>query len=284
MGFPPDVAERALLDCGRSCCICHKFCGFKIELHHIIQKSEGGADTYDNCIPLCLDCHAEVKAYNPKHPKGRQYNNSELKQHRDRWYDKVRNNQLITATPEHIELDRQMFMRIQEMLPSTGSISFIRGHGYSASFPIEKHKDLHKFYMEGEKPEFEFIDADLETFRARLDDNVGKFLNVIALKTFPSHLSGSNQVPPEWELHQPELYEETLEKIHDLAQKVCSSYDDLIRLGRRKLGVSMDNSSEHLEPLITIPEDPEKAAATLGRYFQGERLLLLLHALLRNNS
>jgi 5-methylcytosine-specific restriction endonuclease McrA len=84
MGFSADVAEKALLDCGRSCCICHRFRGMKTELHHIIQKSEGGADTYDNCIPLCFDCHAEVKAYNPKPPKGRQYTNSELKQHRDR--------------------------------------------------------------------------------------------------------------------------------------------------------------------------------------------------------
>ena len=42
MGFPPDVAESALLGCGRCCCICHKFCGTKMELHHIVQKQEGG--------------------------------------------------------------------------------------------------------------------------------------------------------------------------------------------------------------------------------------------------
>jgi predicted nucleotidyltransferase len=90
MSFPPKVAEKALLDSKRSCCICHKFCGVKIELHHIVQVSEGGENTYDNCIPLCLDCHAEVKAYNDKHPKGKKYRESELRQHRDRWYKKVR--------------------------------------------------------------------------------------------------------------------------------------------------------------------------------------------------
>ena len=60
MGFPERVATEALVLCGRSCCICHKFCGTKIELHHIKQKAYGGDDTLDNCIPVCFDCHADM--------------------------------------------------------------------------------------------------------------------------------------------------------------------------------------------------------------------------------
>ena len=92
MGFPLKVAQQALIDSGRCCCFCHKYCGIKIELHHIIQKAEGGEDTFENCIPLCFDCHAEVKAYNPKHPKGRQFSENELKSHRNNWYFIVKNN------------------------------------------------------------------------------------------------------------------------------------------------------------------------------------------------
>jgi hypothetical protein len=90
MGFSPQIAAQALLDCGCSCCLCQKFSGTKIECHHIIQESEGGLDTYDNCVPLCFDCHAEVASYNPKHPKGRKITSAELKGHRDRWYAKRR--------------------------------------------------------------------------------------------------------------------------------------------------------------------------------------------------
>jgi hypothetical protein len=86
MGFPPEVVERVLVACDRCCCICHKFCGTKIELHHIVQDADGGDNTFDNCIPLCFDCHAEVKAYNPHHPKGRKFTEGELIQHRDKWY------------------------------------------------------------------------------------------------------------------------------------------------------------------------------------------------------
>ena len=39
--------------------------------------------TEDNCIPLCFDCHVEVKQYNPKHLKGLKYTEGELKLRRD---------------------------------------------------------------------------------------------------------------------------------------------------------------------------------------------------------
>ncbi len=89
MGFPPDFAEKILISCQRACAVCHKFCGTKMELHHIKPKSEGGKDTYENCIPLCFDCHADVRAYDPTHPKGKKYTESELRGHRDSWYAKV---------------------------------------------------------------------------------------------------------------------------------------------------------------------------------------------------
>lgn len=90
MGFNSGAANQVLVDTGRCCAVCHKFCGFKIELHHIKQKADGGEDTYENCIPLCLDCHAEVKAYDPHHPKGRKYSEKELILHRDNWYSKIK--------------------------------------------------------------------------------------------------------------------------------------------------------------------------------------------------
>ena len=41
MSFPEAVAAEALAACERRCYICHKFCGRKIELHHIKQKADG---------------------------------------------------------------------------------------------------------------------------------------------------------------------------------------------------------------------------------------------------
>ncbi len=86
MSFPKKVEERALVACGRHCCICHQFCGPHIELHHIHQHADGGEDTFENCIPLCFNCHADMGKRDSHHPKGKGYSERELIAHRDNWY------------------------------------------------------------------------------------------------------------------------------------------------------------------------------------------------------
>jgi HNH endonuclease len=89
MGFPPSVKVKALVASGRHCCICHKFCGLKIECHHIVQEADDGPNTFENCIPVCFDCHSDMRSYDAKHPRGTKYSAQELREHRDRWYTKV---------------------------------------------------------------------------------------------------------------------------------------------------------------------------------------------------
>jgi hypothetical protein len=242
MGFPADISEKALLDCGRCCCICHKFCGFKIELHHIKQSSEGGEDSYENCLPLCLDCHAEVKAYNSKHPKGRKYTEPELKQHRDRWYEKVKNEHLLIIHPDCIDLDRKLFLKIREILPNKGgSIAFIRNHSYTTPFRIEVHDDLEKYKLQCENPDFEFIDSDLESSRCELTDSVESFLNTFGRVAFTIDRCKSDfeimAIYPHIKYSKPDIYHKAVDDLRQAAHKVCTAYDDLVRLGRRKLAV-----------------------------------------------
>lgn len=242
MVFPADVAEKALLDCGRCCCICHKFCGFKIELHHIIQKSEGGEDSSKNCIPLCLDCHAEVKAYNPKHPKGRKYTESELIEHRNRWYEKVKNNSFLLVHPECIELDRKLFLKIKKILPVTkGSISFIRNHVYTTPWFLEAHDDFKNYKFHCQNPEFEFIDLDLEIRKCQLTECIEKFLNTLLSVSFITDRCTEKYeemaVYPDIKYTKPEIYYKAINDIHQTASEAGFAYDNLIRLGRRKLAV-----------------------------------------------
>jgi len=241
MGFPESVAEKALLDCGRHCCICHKFCGFKIELHHIVQKSQEGAHTYENCIPLCFDCHAEVKFYDPKHAKGRKYTDSELKKHRDKWYEKVINGSLVVVHPECIELDRKLFLKIREILPGTGgSIAFIRVYSYGIPFLREKHEGLWEYRRECERSDFEFIDVDLESRKSQLTDTVIKFLDILNAVVSPGkywHENSKYEVYPDIKYSNSRLYLEAINNVENAANDVCSAYDDLVRLGRRKLAI-----------------------------------------------
>ena len=86
MPFPLSVRVNLLVRAGRRCCLCGVFCGFKIEVHHIVAESEEGTDDEDNGIPLCLSCHAEVRAYDDRHPIGTKYRPEELRRHRDRLF------------------------------------------------------------------------------------------------------------------------------------------------------------------------------------------------------
>lgn len=42
MAFSEEIKIKAMVACGRCCCICHKFCGNNMEVHHIKARSDGG--------------------------------------------------------------------------------------------------------------------------------------------------------------------------------------------------------------------------------------------------
>ena len=240
MPFSQGDAERALVACGRHCCLCHKFCGTNIELHHIVAESEGGSDTFNNAIPVCFDCHAEVKHYNPQHPRGRKFTESELRMHRDGWYAKVATSGSTVASVEHTNMDRVLFSKIRELLPSdSDTISFLKDTDLEGSFELELLKGLHRFVWYWNNPEFEFMDAELESRLANLFEAAHDFLESVALNTFPcTGLPRRNEIPPEWRDTQPSRFNDARQTLNDLATDVYNKYEDLIRAGRRRLAVS----------------------------------------------
>lgn len=84
--FNPKDRIKILLWCDRHCCLCGKFCGTNIVIHHIETEGENLSEI-DNALPLCLDCHGKVGSYNPEHPVGTKYKVEELKARRDQIYD-----------------------------------------------------------------------------------------------------------------------------------------------------------------------------------------------------
>lgn len=107
MAFSKETVEKLLVACHRHCCICHKVTGIKMEIHHIKPCSEDGEDSEENGIPLCFDCHAEVLAYNPQHPKGRRFTAAELRKHKEQWFAICRSapwNYKAESSPSKLEL------------------------------------------------------------------------------------------------------------------------------------------------------------------------------------
>lgn len=162
MSFSAKVKEEAFVACGRCCCICHKFCGLKMEVHHIEQRADEGSDTFENAIPLCFDCHADMGGVNPHHPKGNSYTPSELIRHRDAWYEKKRN--AITVTV--FEDDKETFEKICSVFNPLRA-SLIENDLYEGVHQ-NKFMDLYKMIDKTEDPFDEFIEPDLESLRGTL--------------------------------------------------------------------------------------------------------------------
>lgn len=93
--FPQNDVDDLLKQCHRRCCICHRFCGTKMETDHIVPTAEGGPNTIDNAIPVCFECHAEIHSYNDKHPRGRKFHPNELRGHKEQWLDICKNSPAI---------------------------------------------------------------------------------------------------------------------------------------------------------------------------------------------
>lgn len=238
MPFPPDIKENALVACGRCCCICHKFCGIKIEVHHIREEADGGPNTADNAIPVCFDCHADMRSYDHKHPKGNKYTESELQRHRNNWYEKVKGNIGVASRETVVETDRQVYQQLVSVLPWDGSISFIRTNNFAGfSFDLSRLDDFYEFEYHCKNPAFEFIDPDLEGHRANLLSLIDSFTTTINIETFPTHNVERNAVPEEWEDEQPERFDKVVTKLHSTAQQIVETYGSLVKTATRKLGL-----------------------------------------------
>ncbi len=102
MGFAAETKKRALIASARHCCVCHRYKGVRVEVHHIIPQSKGGTDEFDNAIVLCFDCHCDAGHYNPHHPRGTKFSKDELSVARDEWYEDVKRNQIEPTQTEEI--------------------------------------------------------------------------------------------------------------------------------------------------------------------------------------
>jgi hypothetical protein len=99
MSFNQAEVNDLLIRCHRRCCICHRFCGVKMETDHLIPKADEGPDDIDNCLPVCFECHAEIHSYNDKHPRGRKFRPEELRGHREQWLEICRTRPEVFTEP-----------------------------------------------------------------------------------------------------------------------------------------------------------------------------------------
>ena len=166
-------AAQVLARCARHCCICRQFTPLLIQVHHIVPKEDGGKDSLDNLIPICISCHAYTHA---KPTMTRKFTSRELRACRDGVYELVKTGKL----PAKIPLTSGELQSISSSLADQIRRDNVK---YSA-LPPEAIELLVAAISE---------DAPIEIVRSGKSER----LVVGNQNFFPYPLGGSSQYPPE---------------------------------------------------------------------------------------
>jgi hypothetical protein len=243
MGFPESVKVQVLVACKRCCCLCETFRGTKIEIHHIKQVAEGGDNTFDNAIPLCFDCHADMTSYDFKHPKGNKYTEKELKQRRNNWYEKVKNINLPDINypkSENTKGDEINYNRIIKIIHEC--IIFIKRTNFASLFDRNKLNSLLEIIDATNDPLFVFRNKDLELLKDNLLQNIVSFNYLINYYTYPTNNSSFSSVytGQEYNNEHYDYVEKIIYKIKDSAKNLCEAYELFLQRGIEVLGIYPD--------------------------------------------
>ena len=213
MSFSQSIKDEILVQCGRHCCICHKFCGNKIELHHIKPKAEGGPDTIDNCIPLCFECHADQTSYDHRHPKGTKYSQKELILHKENWIKKFSNGIAVQYSEAHKLHDIDLYKRIKPFYRFEIAQCIWQSALIDNASSVKIMEWLRNIMVIHLDPNWEFIDSDIEAVWGNIKTNCRKAWDAAELfNTFFPH-------GPKAAFEQAERYDEAKKEIYQSSRE-----------------------------------------------------------------
>lgn len=177
MPFSRSDREQALLLSARRCCVCRRFRGVGVQVHHIVHEADGGQNTLDNAIVLCLDCHMAAGHYNPQHPIGTKFSPNELRRHRDEWFERVQTAGVESLEPEfngyyarHLlcvdtKAAKECLERQEADLPLRVNVLY---NSWATGFMRWVAAD--EAYPDGDLPPTLIADEDFETFLSTLNN------------------------------------------------------------------------------------------------------------------
>ena len=116
MGIDRELQDNILVKCNRRCAICRRLRSTKLQIHHIIERSKGGTDDFDNLLPICISCHHDVHS---KVPFAQRFSNAELKKHRDELYRLVAEGKLPAENNQNngISVQKTIHSYLEKPIP-----------------------------------------------------------------------------------------------------------------------------------------------------------------------
>jgi hypothetical protein len=235
------VETAVLANSARRCALCFYLNGDLAEklgqIAHLDSNRSNAAE--DNLSFMCLSHHSLFDSTTSQH---KNYTIPEVKAARSKLYELVSGGQHLTpaAAQPYLqnEADKKALRVLMEMVPSGGSISFLRSNDFGAAYRADAIDAIYNFVTLCAGPEHEFLDAELEKKRKKFWKVCQTLLRVLGHYTFVMPIGGGlRAVPKEWQFEKPSLFKTAVEEIHTAAEAVCRAYDALIRGARQKLSI-----------------------------------------------
>jgi hypothetical protein len=212
-----------------------------MQCHHIVPHSNGGEDTFDNCIPLCLECHGEVMAYNPKHPIGTQYSPRELKRRRDEWYEALKNPRVTVLGPAHAKIVREMVKRRRNVCSErrTMQIFFYETNYALGSRGVDEevpHVLLRLYYGSWKQVDCHFLDPSLESLFAEFNARV--LVMIQALNQIRGSKLWYSERGVSLDEQEYQTFRQCASQANNAANDLYKSYGELIHECRLRLEIN----------------------------------------------
>ena len=135
------------------------------------------------------------------------------------------------------ERDKEIFERLIQILPVDGGIQHIIDRDLSIrAYSIDRISDLYEFTEINNRPDFIFIDQDLEKKKKKLADRIGNLLLKLQKETVsydenPSH----KRLPACEEFTNLDQWEKVGRELNNIAEQVYSQYKDFYASARKRL-------------------------------------------------
>ena len=236
-----EVETAVLANSARRCTLCFDLKGDRTEklgqIAHLDQDPTNRAE--DNLAWMCLDHHSLYDSQTRQH---KNYTIDEVKTARAKLYDLVAEGKHLTPSVgqpyPQAEADKKILRSLLATVPSNGTIKFLRTKSFAGwSFEINRLDDIETFLYDRNGPDCEFIDPELEAARQKFCESCETFLLAVATHTVTTTHPDWRAVPDDWNDTNPERFDNAVRNLHTSAETVCSTYDNLVRLARKKLAV-----------------------------------------------
>lgn len=183
-----------------------------------------------------------MRGYDFKHPKGRTYTTAELKARREQWRARYAKTGGSSASADHLDLDRQTFLAFRRKLSFEKTVQPMAGRYSGAPIMDYWYNGLVAFLEEVPDVADEFLDADLEALRLALIDAVHAYTDHVGQWTFPRDRGEGNALPSEMKYGDSNEYQRRVSELDRESNAINDRYGELVRQGRRKLGVDVSRA------------------------------------------